>query len=100
MFAKTASVSESDFDNHFQQASLRKRHRPRSPLLVCHCTCLTDRDIKESIRDGAHTVEAVAATCGAGGCCGGCRPTIERLLRIERSRPSACPAESAPRSAA
>jgi len=69
-------------------------------LLVCHCSLVSDREIRESIRSGAESVEALAAACGAGACCGGCTPMLERLIRLERGCPRARESEPAPRSAA
>lgn len=49
-------------------------------MVVCHCLALNDRTIRELCTDGPVTVDDVVARCGAGGRCGGCRPTIEALL--------------------
>ncbi|MCB1028181.1 MAG: (2Fe-2S)-binding protein [Microthrixaceae bacterium] len=53
-------------------------------MVVCHCLALNDRAITERLGDGPLTVDDVVDRCGAGGRCGGCRPTIEALL-AERS---------------
>jgi bacterioferritin-associated ferredoxin len=50
-------------------------------VLICHCHAVSDRTIRESIRDGARSADEVGAMCRAGTCCGGCRPGIEALLR-------------------
>ncbi len=49
-------------------------------MVVCHCLALNDRTISKLCTDGPVTVDDVVAQCGAGGRCGGCRPTIEALL--------------------
>jgi bacterioferritin-associated ferredoxin len=49
-------------------------------VLVCHCEVVNDRRILEEVLEGAADPDAVAARCGAGSRCGGCRPTIEALL--------------------
>jgi bacterioferritin-associated ferredoxin len=49
-------------------------------VLLCHCRAVSDRVIDCAIACGAHTLDDVAAACGAGGGCGGCRPAIEELL--------------------
>lgn len=49
-------------------------------VLVCHCTAVNDARIVEEALAGAVCPDEVAAKCGAGSRCGGCRPTIERLL--------------------
>jgi len=56
-------------------------------LLICHCSLVTDREIRDSIRAGADSLDAVAAACGAGACCGGCEPMVERLIQLERGCP-------------
>jgi bacterioferritin-associated ferredoxin len=41
--------------------------------------------IRKCIRAGAESASEIAGSCGAGSACGGCRPTIETILREERS---------------
>ena len=50
-------------------------------MLVCHCLAVNDREIKTAIRQGAATVDDVIDLTDAGGMCGGCHPSICRLLR-------------------
>lgn len=52
-------------------------------MLVCHCFAVCDRTIREAIRNGACSAEAVATVCGAGAGCGGCQETVEDLLAAE-----------------
>lgn len=54
-------------------------------MLVCHCHVVTDRGVKRAIDHGADTVAEIGAACGAGTCCAGCHPELERLLS-ERAR--------------
>ena len=49
-------------------------------MLVCQCEAVNDRRIVAEIISGALDAESLAARCGAGARCGGCRPTIEALL--------------------
>lgn len=56
-------------------------------MLICHCKRVSDRDIRTAIREGARNAESVGEACGAGTCCGGCRPAIDELIE-ERKRPS------------
>ncbi len=63
-------------------------------MIVCHCTGITDRDIRSLIRQGqAKTVSAIGSDCSAGLGCGGCRLAIQRIVQIvrqeERSRTEA-----------
>jgi NAD(P)H-nitrite reductase large subunit len=43
--------------------------------------------VLDAIGDGAIDVEMIAATCGAGSVCGGCRPTVQSLLSGEDVAP-------------
>ena len=59
-------------------------------MFVCSCRGVTDRVVRDAVADGAASVDDVALRCGAGGACGGCWPTLERLLaeldRADRRR--------------
>ncbi|MCC6217341.1 MAG: (2Fe-2S)-binding protein [Polyangiaceae bacterium] len=44
---------------------------------------MTDRAIQEAVRGGARGLAEVTARCGAGGRCGGCRPLVELVVRLE-----------------
>ena len=54
-------------------------------MVVCHCRGISDRTIRRLARAGAEGVVDVARRCGAGGRCGGCRPTIAAILEEERT---------------
>jgi bacterioferritin-associated ferredoxin len=49
-------------------------------VIVCHCQVVGDRRIRAEIAAGARTVDEIGERCGAGTCCGSCRPTIGVLL--------------------
>ena len=50
-------------------------------MIVCHCTGATDREVRQAASlAGGDRNEALRA-CGAGACCGGCRPTVIALLQ-------------------
>jgi len=54
-------------------------------VIICHCMHVRDRLIRSLVREGmARTTEEVADACGAGACCGGCRPAIDQIVREER----------------
>ncbi len=58
-----------------------------SPMLVCHCHALTDRDIRRAIRTtGACNVAEVGDHCGAATGCGGCFETVEEIVACEKRR--------------
>jgi NAD(P)H-nitrite reductase large subunit len=52
-------------------------------VIVCHCRAVTDRTIRACIREGASTLDVVSAETGASACCGGCEPTVNRILEEE-----------------
>ena len=56
-------------------------------MIICHCMRVNDRLIRTIAREGARSSEQVAEECGAGACCGGCRPAIDEILREERAAP-------------
>jgi bacterioferritin-associated ferredoxin len=49
-------------------------------VIICSCRAVTDRTVDAAIASGAGTVDDIAARCSAGGQCGGCWPTLQRLL--------------------
>jgi bacterioferritin-associated ferredoxin len=57
-------------------------------MFVCSCRAVTDRTVDAVIASGATTVDEIAARCGAGGKCGGCRPELCRRLEELRVRPA------------
>ena len=69
-------------------------------MIVCHCTQISDRVVRALAHEGAESVEDVMSACGAGACCGGCKPLLEELLVEETANASraaaAAQAERAP----
>jgi bacterioferritin-associated ferredoxin len=55
-------------------------------VVVCHCELVNDRTITEIVNGEVLTVDEVTERCGAGGQCGGCRQSIERLLAAAETR--------------
>ncbi len=55
-------------------------------MVVCHCELVNDRTISEIVSGQVLTVEEVTDRCGAGGRCGGCHESIERLLAASETR--------------
>jgi bacterioferritin-associated ferredoxin len=49
-------------------------------MFVCHCSVVTDRDVIESVANGARCVRDVARQTGAGRVCGGCISTLRELV--------------------
>ncbi|MBA2529267.1 MAG: (2Fe-2S)-binding protein [Euzebyales bacterium] len=58
-------------------------------MLVCHCTAVNEARLRAVVEDGARDEFDVAEACGAGSVCGGCVPTISRLLDECRGCPLA-----------
>lgn len=54
-------------------------------MIVCHCHAVSDRSIRQRIRDGHDSVEEIGACCGAGTGCGGCVAAIEEIVDEERA---------------
>jgi bacterioferritin-associated ferredoxin len=52
-------------------------------LIVCHCQAVTDRAIRNAVRDGARCRRSVARACAAGRSCGGCTLAIDEIVRSE-----------------
>lgn len=57
-------------------------------MLTCLCRPIRERDLRLLVRAGAHSVEAVGRACGAGTCCGTCKPEIARIVAEETERVS------------
>lgn len=54
--------------------------KERTPMLVCHCRGITDRQIRRLVKDGACSTRDVARATGAGLRCGGCRSNVKRVV--------------------
>jgi bacterioferritin-associated ferredoxin len=52
-------------------------------MYVCLCQGVTDRDIRQTIDEGATTVEEIMYCTRAGTRCGSCIPTIKAILEEE-----------------
>lgn len=52
--------------------------------IVCECFQVTEETIREAIRNGATTVEAVGDVTQAGTGCGGCQSRIEEIINEEK----------------
>ncbi len=52
-------------------------------MIVCHCKAVSDRAIRDAVREGAQSVRQVSRACQAGRTCGGCRPLIRELIAEE-----------------
>jgi len=55
-------------------------------MIICQCNGISDRAIRKAIRDGASDRNDVVRACMAGTACGGCVPTIDEIIEVERER--------------
>jgi bacterioferritin-associated ferredoxin len=55
-------------------------------MIVCHCFCVSDRQIRQCAGRGARTVAEVGQQCRAGSGCGGCRPEIAEIVKAESAQ--------------
>lgn len=51
--------------------------------IICVCFDVSEETIREAIRNGAHTVEAVGEATQAGTGCGGCLEKIQEIIDEE-----------------
>ena len=50
-------------------------------MVICHCLGVNDNAVRRAVHDhGAADLESVAAACGAGSICGGCRPAVADVM--------------------
>ena len=49
-------------------------------MYVCLCRGINTHTVCSTVAAGARSLEDLAATCGAGTRCGGCLPSLRRLL--------------------
>ena len=59
-------------------------------MYVCLCKGVSDRVVRQCIREGARSLQQVGQECGAGTDCGACRGTIREMLEegVESTRPA------------
>jgi len=66
-------------------------------VIVCHCRAVNHTVVLDTINSGASDLDTVAATCGAGSVCGGCRPTIAAFMAGDSVAPTDLPPRRARR---
>ena len=52
-------------------------------MIICHCQAVSERAIRNAVRDGARCRRSVARACAAGRSCGGCASAIDEIMRSE-----------------
>jgi bacterioferritin-associated ferredoxin len=51
-------------------------------MVVCHCSAVSDSEVRAAVEDGARTLAEVAQACGAAKQCGGCRFAVADLIDV------------------
>ncbi len=47
---------------------------------TCFCVGITEKEIKDNIKNGIKTVDAMCKSTNAGSQCSSCKPKIQKLL--------------------
>lgn len=53
-------------------------------MYVCVCNSVTDKQIKKSVQQGAHSIECLSEELKVATCCGKCKNCAKRVLREAR----------------
>jgi bacterioferritin-associated ferredoxin len=80
---------EIDIESRFQYASF-----PFARMIVCHCHLVTERRIRQMVREGCSSLTELGRACGAGTSCGGCLPLVCEIVEeaaCDRSEREQCP---------
>jgi bacterioferritin-associated ferredoxin len=62
----------------------------KNDMYVCLCNGVTDHEIRETIAQGAASIEEIAYCTGAGTRCGSCVSTIAALVEDGDTQPRRC----------
>jgi bacterioferritin-associated ferredoxin len=65
-------------------------------MYVCICAAVTERQVRDAVRDGVRTLDHLQATLGVGAGCGCCREFAREVL-AQASAEIACGFEAASR---
>jgi len=66
-----------EFESYFQ---IQDSDSKGCCVIVCLCRASSDATIRQAIDEGARSVSAVGAVCGAGTGCGACRSHIHSMI--------------------
>ncbi len=59
-------------------------------MILCLCKAVSEKTVRLAIAQGATTVDAVGARCGAGTDCRSCRSAIREMIADAEAVPVAC----------
>lgn len=54
-------------------------------MILCLCESVTDRTIRQAVREGADSMKAIACRTRAGTDCGSCACDVRRVMRETRA---------------
>jgi bacterioferritin-associated ferredoxin len=63
-------------------------------MIVCLCSRISDRDVRNAAAAGAASADDVFSHCGASPCCGSCLQAIDDLLAAPAMAAAGGPASS------
>ncbi|HEX7276063.1 MAG TPA: (2Fe-2S)-binding protein [Acidimicrobiales bacterium] len=63
-------------------------------MYACLCRAVPEQRVREAVASGVSTISGLRETCGAGTGCGGCLPSLRRLLRDCLGTDLACTASA------
>ncbi|RPJ07512.1 MAG: iron-sulfur cluster assembly scaffold protein [Spirochaetaceae bacterium] len=67
-------------EDHYKKSGQDKRIVHEEAKTICQCMNVTDRDILQAVKDGAHTYEELQFRTKLGTVCGQCKGKAEELL--------------------
>ena len=59
------------------------------PMYICLCNAITERDVRECVRRGCCSMDALSMELGVGTGCGKCRPVAKEILDETHPEPLA-----------
>jgi len=70
-------------DDYYLKNNMQNKIKKSAAKLVCQCMNVTDKEIKQAIKNGAKTFQDIQEKTKAGTVCGQCKDEIEKLLTVE-----------------
>lgn len=67
-------------NDYYQRNGMEDKIIKEEARLICQCTNVTDKEIKQAIKEGAETYQDIQEKTKAGTVCGQCKDEIMRLL--------------------
>jgi len=67
-------------------------------MVLCICQSVTEQEVDAAIQAGAHSLDDLAARCGAGADCGCCREALAE--KLDQQRPCGRGCKDCPRAVA